>query len=205
MKRYSLADGTDLVRAARDSIEIYLRSPDNDASMARAQVRRHTRKAGAFVTIMHYPTGELRGCMGTIEPKCELGDAVVDAAFAAAFNDSRFVAVSIGELEHMVVEVSVLSEPVKLKGAMQTRLKSIKVGRDGILVRYGDRAGLLLPHVPVEERWTKERFLEEACMKAGLTGSHWKQPNISIYAFEAQVFREESPGGNVIEVSNKIE
>lgn len=205
MERYSLADGTDLVRAARDSIELYLRSHNNDASLAKVQVRRHTGKAGAFVTIMHYPTGELRGCMGAIEPKGELGDAVIDAAFAAAFKDPRFVPVSINELEHMVVEVSVLSEPVSLKGAMSTRLRSIKVGRDGLLVRYGHRSGLLLPHVPIEERWTKERFLEEACMKAGLTGSHWKQPNISIYTFEAQVFREESPGGNVIEVSNKIE
>jgi uncharacterized protein (TIGR00296 family) len=204
MEQYSLADGTDLVRAARDSIELYLRNPNSDASLAKAQVKRHKKRAGVFVTIMHYPTGELRGCIGSIDPR-EIGEAVVDAAISAAFKDHRFVSVSLGELDHMVVEVSVLSEPVLLKGAMSTRLRSIKIGRDGLLVKYGHRIGLLLPQVPIEEKWTKERFMEEACKKAGLNGSHWKQPNISIYAFTAQVFREESPGGNVIEVSNKIE
>jgi uncharacterized protein (TIGR00296 family) len=67
----------------------------------------------------------------------------------------------------------------------------IAVGRDGLIIRKGDRSGLLLPQVAGEEGWSTERFLEETCRKAGLPPGAWRE-GASIERFEAEVWGEET-------------
>jgi uncharacterized protein len=200
MRTYSLLEGQELVAAARSSIELYLLNPGFDKGLVKASLKRFDQKQGVFVSIEHYPTETPRGCMGFSSPVSYLRNDLVEAALTAAFEDSRFIPVSKPELEHMVVEVSVLSDPVELSGAAASRKKEVKVGRDGLIVRYGVHNGLLLPIIAMREGWTTERFLEEVCLKAGLPRSYWTQPNVRIFRFESQVFKEESPKGKISEV-----
>jgi hypothetical protein len=58
-------------------------------------------------------------------------------------------------------------------------------------------AGLLLPQVPVEERWNVEEYLSYGCMKAGAPPDLWLTSKIKLYTFQAIVFEEESPKGAV--------
>ena len=60
-----------------------------------------------------------------------------------------------------------------------------------------------MPGVAVEENLTKEEFLNALCDKAGLPSRYWMQPNVKMYRFETQIFREEKPNGNVIDVNLK--
>ena len=108
--------------------------------------------------------------------------------------------VSKRELDSLVVEISLLSKPELIKGGSRNRLNSIKVGRDGIIVEYGMYSGLLLPIVAVEQHWDKKTFLEQACVKAGLSPNYWSQPNVNVYSFQTQVFHEDTPLGKVSEV-----
>ena len=105
-------------------------------------------------------------------------------AVAAATEDSRFPPLAKGELADITVEISVLSPFRRV-----TDVEQIEVGTHGLMIFEGNRQGLLLPQVPVEEGWGREEFLENLCLKAGLPPDCWTgRP--TLYAFTAVVFGE---------------
>lgn len=140
-------------------------------------------KRGAFVTLKK--RGELRGCIGYIQPLLPLYKAVVDMTVAAASKDMRFIPVHKGELRDIKIEISVLTPLRRI-----TRLEEIEVGRHGIYIKKGDNSGLLLPQVATEYNWDREEFLRQTCIKAGLYRNAWKDKKTEIYTFTAQVISE---------------
>jgi AmmeMemoRadiSam system protein A len=106
---------------------------------------------------------------------------VAETARAAAFEDTRFHAVSAEEVPELEVHLSILS-PLRPITAAQ-----VEVGRHGLLVSMGTRRGLLLPQVPVEYGWDRTTFLEQTCRKAGLPLDAW-QKGATLEAFTAEVF-----------------
>jgi len=135
---------------------------------------------GAFVTIKK--RGNLRGCIGFIEPIMPLYQAIIRAAIYAALEDPRFPAVSEEELKDLELEISVLTPPEKIKDP-----NIVTVGKHGLIISKGDRKGVLLPQVPVENNWDREEFLREVCLKAGLPEDAWKS-GADLFVFEAIVF-----------------
>ena len=79
-----------------------------------------------FVTLEHYPTKALRGCIGFPRAVAPIGEAVIDAATAAAFEDPRFVPVSHKELDRLLVEVSVLTSPEEITGMLTDEVQEDK-------------------------------------------------------------------------------
>jgi AmmeMemoRadiSam system protein A len=142
------------------------------------------RPAGAFVTL-HAEDGELRGCIGSIEARAALFRAVHSSALSAAFRDPRFPPVRREELPRLQLEISVMGpiEPV-------TNVEEILVGRDGLIIRRGHYAGLLLPQVATEYGWDRQVFLDQTCVKAGLSRGAWCEPGTRIEKFAAEVFGE---------------
>ncbi len=157
--------------------------------------------AGVFVTIHTFPDNQLRGCIGFPEPVFALRKALVEAAQAAAFSDPRFPQLEKEELDKIIFEVSVLTEPQLIRaGKPEDYLKEIKVGRDGLIIERSHFKGLLLPQVALEWNWNVQEFIEQTCMKAGLPPDSWKDiDSVSIYRFQAQIFKENKPKGEVIE------
>lgn len=200
MRVYDRWQGERLVIEARHSIELFLMNPYFEKNMVKKRLEEFERPHGIFVTLEHYPTNELRGCIGFPRAIAPLGESLVDAAIAAAFEDPRFVPVSRRELDDLIIEVSVLSELNQVNGNERKRLSSIEVGRDGLMVQYGIYSGLLLPVVAVQQKWDKRQFLEGVCRKAGIHSNYWSQPNVKLFRFETQVFREETPNGRIEEV-----
>lgn len=156
-------------------------------------------KLGVFVTLHSFPSMDLRGCIGFPLPSYPLGSAVQKAALAAAFEDPRFPPLEHEGLSSVIVEVSVLSKPVKFSCPNSELPSEIVVGKHGLIVSQGFSSGLLLPQVAPEWNWNSLQFLEQCCLKAGLPKSAWKDSSCIVQHFEAQVFREEKPGGKVIE------
>ena len=172
-----------LLRTARASIEAVLsgRAPELDPSEYDAELRR---PSGVFVTL-HGEEGALRGCIGSIAPVAPLYEAVSSSAISAAFRDPRFAPLRRDELAAIQLEISVMSPIVPVED-----LSEIVVGRDGLIVRKGHAAGLLLPQVASEYGWSRDEFLAHTCMKAGLPGDAWRTPGCRIERFSAEVFGE---------------
>lgn len=145
-------------------------------------------KRGVFVTLTK--AGELRGCIGFPYPVMPLGDAIEDAAVAAATGDPRFPTVRKDELSSIRLEVTILTVPVPLEGEPDKRPEKVEVGRHGLIVRGRGTSGLLLPQVATEYGWDSETFLEHTCMKAGLPGQSWTRADVEVLTFEGQIFTE---------------
>jgi uncharacterized protein (TIGR00296 family) len=156
-------------------------------------------KQGVFVTLLNFPSHELRGCIGFPNPELPLGKAVMEAAKAAAFSDPRFPALEQNELNKIIIEISVLTVPQEMKCPKAELSKNIKTGRDGLIIKFDGRSGLLLPQVPVEWKWNAEEFIKQTCIKAGLHPEAWKNPECRVYRFQAQIFSEEKPKGKIVE------
>jgi AmmeMemoRadiSam system protein A len=137
---------------------------------------------GVFITLRRH--GRLRGCIGQPEAVEPLAQAAARCAIAAALDDPRFAPVSSQELPGIEIEISVLS--LLLPMAAQ----DIEAGHHGVLIAHLGRRGLLLPQVVAEYGWSRERFLEETCVKGGMERDAWKDPAAQILGFTAEIFSE---------------
>lgn len=147
-------------------------------------------RRGVFVTLKRQ--GYLRGCIGFPYPTQPLGDAIVDAAIAAAFEDPRFPPVSWREIADINLEVTVLTEPRPLRCPPEQRPNHVQVGKHGLIISGLGTSGLLLPQVPVEQGWTSREFLDQTCIKAGLPPGCWRRDDVIVQTFEGQVFKEQA-------------
>ena len=175
------ADRRRLLEVARQAILCGLDGaspPAPSASPALAE------KRGAFVTIARRADGELRGCIGYVEPLFPLVETVWRAANAAAFHDHRFAPITRRELAEVSIEISVLSAPAPI------RAEDIVVGTHGLILHSGGRSGLLLPQVATDHGWDSAMFLDQTCLKAGLRPGAWRQPGAELLGFTATVFGE---------------
>lgn len=139
-------------------------------------------KRGAFVTL--FKNKELRGCVGILEALYPLYEVVKEMALSSAFKDPRFPPLEAKELPLVEIEISVLSS---LKKAS---IEEIEVGKHGVYLVKGFNRGVLLPQVPVEYGWDKETFLKQLCLKAGLSSDCYKDPEVEVYLFTAEIFKE---------------
>ena len=145
-------------------------------------------KRGIFVTLTK--AGELRGCIGFPYPVMPLGDAIDDAAVAAATGDPRFPPVRKEELASIRIEVTILTVPLPVVGEPGIRPEKVEVGRHGLIVRGRGTSGLLLPQVATEYGWDSTTFLDHTCIKAGLPERSWTYANVEVLTFEGQIFTE---------------
>ncbi|MBI5893691.1 MAG: AmmeMemoRadiSam system protein A [Deltaproteobacteria bacterium] len=140
-------------------------------------------KSGAFVSL--HKNHDLRGCIGIFTSEKPLYQTIVDMAVSASSCDPRFVPVSVDELPEISIEISVLTPMKRIYDVSE-----IEVGRHGIYIIKGRNRGVLLPQVATEYNWDRETFLDHTCLKAGLAQNSWKQKDVEIYTFEAEVFGE---------------
>lgn len=119
-------------------------------------------RAGCFVSIKTRD-GELRGCIGTIDPvKNTLAEEIVLNAISAASRDPRFSPVRDDELPDLKYSVDVLSAPEPCAA------DDLDPNIYGVIVEdeSGVRRGLLLPNLPSIDTASKQ--IEMASRKAGI-------------------------------------
>ncbi len=188
--RLTSAQGEEAVSLARATLESFLMHDESLAEWyGQAQERDAlSADAGAFVTLNHRGVqagspGRLRACMGVIEARQPLTDAVVQAAVWAA-RDPRFPRLEADELSGLDVEVSVLSpaEPV-------TGPEAIEVGTHGVILQKGSHRALFLPQVATEQGWDRRTMLDQLARKAGLPAGGWRS-GAEFEVFTAQIFGE---------------
>ena len=173
--------GKSLLKLSRDAISTFLLKRNLELPNG------FDEKRGVFVTLHTFPDYKLRGCIGFVDDVFSIKEGVVRASRAAAFSDPRFKALSIDELKRIVISVSLLTKPELLK---KEEVDRINLGEDGLIVENGNKKGLLLPIVAVEQNWNYKEFLEGCCFKAGLNKDAWKEKECKLFKFNTQVFSE---------------
>ena len=169
-----------LLVAARNSVQSYLAGETPQPSEPDANHLKEPR--GIFVSI--HKGVQLRGCIGSIHPSGPLYQSAGECAIAAAVGDPRFMPLTESELSSVEFEISVLSPIERVE-----HISEIQIGLHGLLISKGSSRGLLLPQVASTYGWSREKFLQETCVKAGLRPNDWKD-GATIYCFSALVFSE---------------
>lgn len=117
------------------------------------------RPSACFVSLKE--SGQLRGCIGTLEPaELSLGAEIARNAYSAAFHDPRFARVRPDELHLLTCSVDVLSE------SESCELDDLDPALYGVIVCAGGRRGVLLPDLAGVD--TGEQQVGIALQKAGI-------------------------------------
>jgi len=149
------------------------------------------RSTAAFVSL-HWPDGDLQGCIGTIEPNGPLVDAVKESALGAAFRDPRARRLTLADSDALFIEVSVLSplEPVPFTDEASA-CAALRYGIDGVVLRHAGRQATFLPQM-----WPRLRsaaiLLDELKQKAGFAGDFWS-PDIHLFRYTVELWSDGSP------------
>lgn len=178
-----------LLHLARQTIACILEGqepPEVDLEAVSEALRR---PGASFVTLTQ--EGELRGCIGSIEPRRPLVLDVQENAIAAAFHDPRFAPLSRRELDRTHIEISVLTlpQPLEYEGPVDL-LSRLRPGVDGVIIERGWHRATFLPQV-----WEKlpdpREFLAHLCLKAGLPPDDYRRPGLRVYTYQVESFEEE--------------
>jgi AmmeMemoRadiSam system protein A/AmmeMemoRadiSam system protein B len=171
----------ELPALARQAVETFIRTGDMlEPSTAEGLL---AARAPCFVCLKT-ANGELRGCIGTIEPVKEtLAEEIVANSISAAINDPRFDAVRKDELPNLVYSVDVLLPPEP------AAIDELDPAIYGVIVEdeSGSRRGLLLPDIPGVD--TAQQQVEIATRKAGIS----QGTPVKLSRFKVERYREETP------------
>jgi AmmeMemoRadiSam system protein B/AmmeMemoRadiSam system protein A len=197
----SNTDGETLLKIARQAIQDHLSGAGKNAEeytkgLASEQITRFREERGVFVTLYEkssqtlsspqesgQPHKQLRGCIGYIYPVKSLLAAVCENAINAATIDPRFPPVGVEELDKLDIEINVLSKPSPILS-----WQDIELGKDGVVLKKGDRQAVFLPKVATEFGWNLQETLGQLSLKAGLPADGWRQ-GTQLEVFQSQVFQ----------------
>jgi AmmeMemoRadiSam system protein B/AmmeMemoRadiSam system protein A len=147
----------------------------------------HEQRA-TFVTLKQ--AGELRGCIGSLQARRALGVDVAANARAAAFSDPRFAPLSANDLPETEVEVSVLSNPVRVMfSEHQELVAQLRPGVDGLILAAEAQRGTFLPQV-WEQLPDPEVFLAHLKRKAGVSET-FPTRRCSVWRYQVRKWREQ--------------
>ena len=182
---YSSTERTSLLGVALASIESGLQTgralePDVDGYPPAL-----TETRASFVTLNLDRT--LRGCIGSLEPCTSLVRSVAENAYAAAFRDPRFPALTLPELAGLTIHISVLGilQAVACDSEADL-LRQLQAGIDGWVIQERDFRGTFLPSV-WETLPDPRLFLEHLKQKAGLATDYWSD-TIEVWRYSTESF-----------------
>lgn len=174
--------GETLLRLAADSIRHTLRTGDGLVVEPQRFAPDLAMPGACFVTLRRHD--ELRGCVGSSRAWRPLVLDVVGNAAASAFEEPRFPPLTQGELSGLSLSVSILTAPEPMAVSSESELlRTLRPGRDGLILREGDTMALFLPQV-WEMLPSPAAFVTALKEKAGIALTHWS-PAMEASRFEA--------------------
>lgn len=173
-----------LPKLARKTIEFNLENKKFEPKDITKE--KYHKKKASFVTLNK--EGKLRGCIGSLKARKELWKDVQENAVNAT-HDPRFSPLKKEELKKIKIEVSVLSEPKKIRyNSPEELIKKLKKYM-GLILKKGFNSSTFLPQV-WEQISDKEEFLQQLSLKAGLDKDAWKNPETEIWYYTVMKEKE---------------
>ncbi|KMQ50120.1 AMMECR1 domain protein [Chitinispirillum alkaliphilum] len=166
-----------LLKLARNSIESAVKKTEFAFTAQNSEIL--NRKSGCFITLTK--AGNLRGCIGCIEPVKPLFTSVKEYAVKAAMQDPRFPSLCAQELTDVEIEISVLTPLREVKfTTSEELLEQIEVGVDGVVLKKGFNEATFLPQV-WKQLPDKEKFLTQLSLKGNMGSDGWKDAEVWVY------------------------
>ena len=177
-----------LLGVARSALEHGVRSEKQTPLDIKSMTALLREKGASFITLTIH--GDLRGCIGALEPYQPLALDVQEHAVAAGLDDPRFPPVTERELNLIKIEISRLTLPKKLEytGA-DDLLAKLNPHTDGVILRDGPRRATFLPQV-WEKIPDKEEFLDNLCYKMGTAPDTWRRKPLEVLIYQVEEFHE---------------
>lgn len=145
-------------------------------------------EGATFVTLTE--RGQLRGCIGALQPYQSLAEDVCEHAVAAALQDYRFPPVQPDELPRIEIEVSRLTAPQPLVyHSPDELLARLRMGVDGVVLQDGPRRATFLPQV-WEKIPDKAEFMSQLCAKMGAGHDLWRHKPLEVFIYQVEEFHE---------------
>ncbi len=180
--------GDYLLRVARQTIKGHLFGKNEIRTHSPDLQDEYLRRRGTFVTLTI--NSQLRGCIGHILPEEALIEGIKLNAINAAFRDPRFSPLNKNEFSQIKLEISILTEPKDLVFTdVSELLQKLRPGIDGVIIKQGFNQATFLPQV-WEQLPSKEQFLSNLCLKAGLDDDAWMAGELEVSVYQTQVFEE---------------
>jgi len=177
-----------LLKLARQSIELAASHQPLPVLLLSDYSTALQQEGASFVTLTE--DGELRGCIGALEPYQPLVQDVCEHAAAAAMDDYRFNPVSPDEVANISIEISRLTVPQPLTYQQPAELLTcLKPGVDGVILRDGPRRGTFLPQV-WEKLPSPAAFLSHLCQKMGAPSDLWRRKILQVFTYQVEEFEE---------------
>lgn len=155
-------------------------------------------RTGVFVKLTSTRgPGRVRGSAGSFRREKQLSDAIVDAAIEASSGTTGRSEIERCELDTIAVTLCLLDGIEELGDDAPEELE---IGRHGLIVEGPSDSGWMMPSRPVKCDWTVDEYLDRTCCKAGYSRGAWRRDDVTVYAFEGTIFREDEPAGTVSEV-----
>ncbi len=179
-----------VIALAKAAILVALNQPEDfDLENALKTYPALKENGAVFVTINTEPNEQLRGCIGSLQAYRPLYKDIISNAQSAALRDSRFTPLTLDELRHITLEVSILSEPKVLDYTDIEDLKSKVVPfQDGIVLKLNGKQATYLPQV-WEQLPRFDDFFSSLCLKANLTNGCLSD-HPEIYTYNVQKYKE---------------
>ena len=161
-----------LLQLAKDSIK----EQWSDTSVCDLEsYKEFSQSGGVFVTLTL--NKKLRGCIGRIVSQDPIYITIFKMAKRAAFNDHRFPPLTLKEFENIEIEVSLLSQPQRIKS-----IDDIIIGTHGVILDYQQYSSVFLPKIALEQGWSKNMLLQQLAVKAGLRPQEWRKRATYFYS-----------------------
>jgi AmmeMemoRadiSam system protein A len=151
---------------------------------------------GASFVTLRDSVGELRGCIGHIEPEFTLRDDLRSNAVTAAFHDRRFDPISAHDWPGLCIEVSLLGplRPLQARG-LDELFGVLQPHVDGLVVCWHSHQATFLPQV-----WRHLSQPEDFCAalwnKADLQSGFWAR-DMSLQRFAVRHFSDPAFGDDL--------
>lgn len=182
--RYTEYEKRDLLAYARATLEQIYKKTISPELLYPIMTDFNQKKGGVFVTL--YTGGhQLRGCIGRITSQESIYKSVAAMTRASALEDSRFSPVTQKELSDITISISLLTEP-----RLIASYTDIELGKQGIILKNGNKSAVFLPKVATEFGWDLPTTLAELSQKAGLSRDAWQYKDTVFEIFESIDFSE---------------
>lgn len=187
-EKLTLEDHEILLRLAREAMERGVRGEELPPLDLMSLPPRLREEGSSFVTLTLH--GQLRGCIGSLEPYQSLAEDVREHAIGAALKDPRFPPVREDELSGIQIEVSLLTRPLPLdyKDANEL-LSKLDPFVDGVILRDGFHRATFLPQV-WEKIPDRADFLSNLCYKMGANPDLWRSKHLDVLTYKVEEFHE---------------